>query len=236
LLASLSRAAVRIGFFDPWTRPFFTHTVSGLAGAPFVERDLDLTRALGLSGTPNLALSAPASQVDAARSLIEGPAIGLVIGSEWATKRWPAASFSALSDLAADFGYRPVLLGAPSERPIADAVLREVRRSKPLDVVGNTVSESVGILATVSAVVGGDSGLAHAGRALGRPTVLLFGPTDPHAHVLEPNVRALSLGLSCQPCHRHGPRACPLLHHDCLRQLGVERVWNAVQSLLPERR
>jgi heptosyltransferase-2 len=84
----------------------------------------------------------------------------------------------------------------------------------------------------MKAVVGGDSGLLHIGRALGVPSLLLFGPTDPGLHNLEPQAQALRLGLECQPCHHHGPPSCPLGHHDCLARLTPERVWEALTSLL----
>jgi heptosyltransferase-2 len=51
-------------------------------------------------------------------------------------------------------------------------------------------------------------------------------------HQFEPHARALRLGLDCQPCHPHGPRQCPLGHHDCMRKLPVEKVWDALELLL----
>ena len=234
LLAYLSRAPVRVGPAHRWVRSLYTVPVPPRLREPFVERSLDLARALGVDAPTELRLVAPQGADARARELLgERPSVGLVIGSEWETKRWPAESFAALAERLAAAGLRPVLLGAPNERPLAEAVKAKLERAEVLDLVGNEIVESVGVIAHLRAVVGGDSGLVHVGRALGTPTLLLFGPTDPGAHTLEPHAQALRLGLPCQPCHAHGQRACPLGHHDCMKKLNVERVWGALLSLMP---
>jgi heptosyltransferase II len=234
LLARLSGARVRVGPAYRAVRALYTVPVPPRDREPFVERWLDLARALGFDAPNELRLTAPPQAVEeAARLLGDGPCVGLVVGSEWAPKRWPPEHFAALADRLAAEGLRPVLLGAPDERPLAEGVLRSLRAARPLDLVGNGIVESLGVIARLRAAVGGDTGLLHVARALGTPALLLFGPTDPGAHTLEPHAQALRLGLPCQPCHAHGQRACPLQHHDCLRKLEVDRVWGALKGLLP---
>ncbi|MGI5865169.1 MAG: lipopolysaccharide heptosyltransferase II [Myxococcales bacterium] len=233
LLARVSGARVRVGHRARWTRWAYTVAVPKYEREPYVQSYLDLARALGIDGASELRLVAPAEEVSKAGALLgEGPCVGLVVGSEWATKRWPAASFARLADECLRRGWRPVLLGAPAEKPIAEAVKAAMKEGQALDLVGNTILESVGVISLLKAVVGGDSGLLHISRALGVPSLLLFGPTDPGLHNLEPQAQALRLGLECQPCHRHGPMRCPLGHHDCMEKLTVERVWEALNLLL----
>jgi len=74
--------------------------------------------------------------------------------------------------------------------------------------------------------------LTHAARALGVPTVTLFGPTAPGAHELGPRQRAVALGLSCSPCSAHGQRRCPLGHHRCLRDLSADLVLEHCEAVL----
>src|SRR3989441_767950 len=38
------------------------------------------------------------------------------------------------------------------------------------------------------------------------------------------------VGLACRPCSDHGPRACPLGHHRCMRELSVDRVLAAIEE------
>jgi heptosyltransferase-2 len=38
--------------------------------------------------------------------------------------------------------------------------------------------------------------------------------------------------LDCRPCSAHGPMICPLGHHRCMQEIGVERVLAAVMTIL----
>jgi len=125
-------------------------------------------------------------------------------------------------------GLQPVLLGGPRERAIA----REVAAPGCLDTTGNSVGDAIAILSRCSLAVGGDSGLVHAARALGVPTVAVFGPTPSDVHVFGERERAVSLALSCAPCSVHGSMRCPLGHHRCLADLDASRVASACREVL----
>ncbi len=101
-----------------------------------------------------------------------------------------------------------------------------------IDTTGNPVGEALAILSMSALCVGGDTGLVHAARALGIPTVAVFGPTSPSVHVFTPRQRVVTLGLACSPCSAHGSHRCPLGHHRCLRDLDAERVAAACQEVL----
>ena len=92
--------------------------------------------------------------------------------------------------------------------------------------------EALAILARSAIAVGGDSGLVHAARALGIPTVAVFGPTASDVHVFGARERAVTLGLSCSPCSVHGSMRCPLGHHRCLDDLDAETVAAACREVL----
>src|SRR5207237_301497 len=75
-----------------------------------------------------------------------------------------------------------------------------------------------------------DSGPRYFGIAFGRPVVTLFGPTDPRrTETRYAPETCLSLALDCQPCMA---RTCPLVHHRCMRDLSVDRVYSAVMTAL----
>jgi ADP-heptose:LPS heptosyltransferase len=155
--------------------------------------------------------------------------VSAIIGSEWETKRLPPTTWAKLLDGLADLGLTPVLHGAPSEVGLAEAVKAASKdASRYRFEVGCTIPEALALLAASSVAVGGDTGLVHAARALGVPTVACFGPTDPARHSWEPSSKVLVRGLPCQPCHHHGPKVCPLGHHDCLRTLEADTVREAV--------
>ncbi len=232
-LAAFARANVTAG---PGTFPqrLAFDITADLSQGTFVERMLSLARALGATTTPDLHLTVSDEEVARARTLLgPGRFVGAVIGSEWATKRLPPASWASVLDTLSEQGVTPVLLGSPKETELADQVRAASRDgSRYRSFVGNSVEESLALLSASATVIGGDTGLVHAARALGIPAVIFFGPTDPAVHVWERSSKVVRLGLKCQPCHSHGPNVCPLGHHDCLRTLPAEQLVDAVREQL----
>lgn len=227
LVAWLAGIPERVGFGSL----LFTRRVPRLRGAGFLGQEAALARALGADPAPMRLVARPES-VAAARALLGGArAAALCVGSEWATKIWPAGRFAALADLLAARGFLPVLLGGPRERELARAV-SSAMRATAVDTAGNSVADALGILSIARVCVGGDTGLVHAARALGTPTVALFGPTPSAVHSFGPRERMVSLALECSPCSVHGTRKCPLGHHRCLQDLDIARVLGACEEVL----
>jgi heptosyltransferase-2 len=232
LLARLARIPRRVGFARAPGSLFYTLRVR-TSRRTFVQREADLARALGAEPAP-MALRARPEWFASAREAL-GPAANerlaaICVGSEWQTKIWPPERFTALARLLKGRGFRPVLLGGPREKTLA---VRIGAAGACIDTTGNPIGEALAILSMSALCVGGDTGLVHAARALGVPTVALFGPTIPEAHDFGARERAVSLGLACSPCSAHGTRRCPLGHHRCMRDLEEERVASACQAVLP---
>jgi heptosyltransferase-2 len=231
LLARLARIPERVGFSGAPGSIFYTARVRTPHEA-FLLQEADLALALGAEPM-SMELRPRADCVAAAEGAL-GPAAAerlaaICLGSEWETKIWPAPRVASLVRLLVHCGLRPVLLGGPRERALA----REVGAAGGcIDTTGNPVGEALAILSRSAVVVGGDTGLVHAARAMGVPTVAVFGPTAPAAHLFGPRERAVSLDLSCSPCSAHGSRRCPLGHHRCLRDLDAERVAAACQEVI----
>ena len=227
LVAWLAGIPERVGFGSF----LFTRRVRRPRGAGFLEQEAALARALGGEPAPMRLVARPES-VAAARALLgEARVAALCVGSEWATKIWPAARFAALADLLAARGFLPVLLGGPRERALARAI-SSAMRARGVDTAGNSVADALGILSIASVCVGGDTGLVHAARALGTPAVAVFGPTPSAVHSFGSRERLVTLALDCSPCSSHGTRECPLGHHRCLRDLEEERVLRACEEVL----
>jgi heptosyltransferase-2 len=234
LLARLAAIPERLGFAGT-AAGLFCNAVADDEGTTFLDREAALLRAVGARPAP-MQLRATAEQRESAAAALERLGIAgescavLCPGSEWGTKMWPAASYAELAERLHERGFAPLILGAPREVPLADEI-RKLARAPVASAAGNSVGESLGMLAAARLAVGGDSGLVHAARALGVPTVMLFGPTAPEAHSFGPRERALSLQLDCSPCSSHGTRRCPLGHHRCMRELDVARVLEAASAL-----
>jgi heptosyltransferase-2 len=224
LLARLARIPRRVGFRGAPGSFLYTERIRTDA-ATVLEREAALARALEAEPRP-MRIAPQPSDAELPQRFA-----ALCIGSEWETKIWPAQRFGELADELQARGLAPVLLGAAREKPLAEAVQRAAKASCR-DTTGNTVGEAIAILARAQLCVGGDTGLVHAARALGVPTVAVFGPTSPARHQFAPNQRAVSLGLDCSPCSEHGQRKCPLGHHQCMRDLDAGRVASACDAVL----
>jgi heptosyltransferase-2 len=132
-------------------------------------------------------------------------------------KRWPADRFgAAAAELARRLDALVVLVGDGDDR----AASAELRSALPgaFDVAGRTgLGELLGLLASATAVLANDSGVMHLAAALGRPTVGIFGSTNPlWTAPLGPAARFVSNPVHCSPCYA---RTC-VEHFECM--LGIE--------------
>ncbi len=133
----------------------------------------------------------------------------LAHGTTWNTKLWPEAYWIEVARRAVTAGLTPVLPWVGGERRRAARIAAAAPGAEvcqPTDLAG--------ILALISksrAVLGVDSGLTHLGAALGRPTVMLFGPTAPRLTGCQgPYADNLAAPPPCSPClskrcHYRGP-------------------------------
>jgi ADP-heptose:LPS heptosyltransferase len=225
MLAAQAGIPRRIGSSSGWVaRRFLTDRIEPSAADTFVEaklRLLGVDRPLdpGLSGTLR----------GTGREGPGGPArVGLALGSNWETKRWDPSNARALSASLIDAGHRVLFVGADAERPLYRAIPGE-------DRLGGSVESLIDEIAGLDVLVAGDTGPLHMARALGVPVVALFGPTPITRHGFRLGDRALSLPLACSPCSAHGDHRCPEGHHACMKDLGADRVLEAVRSVIESR-
>ena len=164
--------------------PVFNLTVSGDRKAEAFE----FLRASGGSDSPPIVALCPGS-----------------INSR--AKRWPAERYAALADRFIDeMGANVLLIGSPGELDVSEEVRQHMRR-EPLMLTGKTdLAQAVAILSLVDLLVTNDTGPAHIASALGRPTLVIFGPTNPLT------TRPLS---SVAEIVRHPPDCAPCMLRDC---------------------
>ncbi len=156
-----------------------------------------------------------------------------------AAKRWELPRFAALLDrLAEGRGLSAVLLGSGGEATVNAEAAALVRHARVLDLSGkSSLPEALGILSLARLFVGNDSGLGHLAGAVGTPTVIVFGPTDPEATRPWDGPRADGKPVRIAVARRRTPCApcrfdvCPI-DHRCMTGLDVETVLAAVVSVL----
>ena len=158
--------------------------------------------------------------------------VALCPGAEYGpAKQWPAAHFAELARMAHAGGRRVAVIGSPREREAAQAIREAAPEAEVEDLCGRTrMDQAIALLAAAAGVVSNDSGLMHVAAALGRPTVGLYGSTDPrHTPPAAHRSATLWLHLPCSPCFQ---RTCPLGHLNCLRALDPQWAWSALSELM----
>lgn len=168
---------------------------------------------------------------DKARSLVpftDKKRIALAPGAAYGTaKRWIMERYGELALRCVwENEQDVVVVGAPREIEIAEQVAR-AGRERVLNLAGKTtLRELYAVLSLCDAVVCNDSGIMHVASALGIPTVAIFGPTDwRETSPLGEQITLLREEMDCAPCKK---RECPLGHHNCMKAIEVEAVFDAV--------
>ncbi|MFP4681067.1 MAG: glycosyltransferase family 9 protein [Chitinispirillaceae bacterium] len=146
-------------------------------------------------------------------------------GSGSRRKNWPRENFLLLSDKLRSEGYHIVWIEGPAETgytrfPTRDTVLRNL----PLSVLA-------AVMKRCSIYIGNDSGPSHLSSALGMPSVVIFGPSDPR--VWKPagqKVRTIHKNLPCSPCH--GKSLPPRCTNECLNSISVDDVFREVRRFI----
>jgi len=240
LLVWTARIPERIGFATSAGSRLYTTRVAYRDDLHHAARLLLLSRPNGREPTeeemrPSLAPST--AERDVVDTLLQSHhvepgerLIALAPGSVWATKRWPY--YAELASALAQSG-RIVIVGGPGDRALAKEILAAVPNA--IDATGALpLLASAELIGRCAVIVTNDSAPLHLASAMGTPTVAIFGPTVPEFGFGPLAPMKVVIGhesLACRPCHRHGPKRCPLTHFRCMRELSVEAVAERTRSL-----
>jgi len=145
-------------------------------------------------------------------------------------KRWPTRYYAELAKIYIEKGWQVWLFGSAKDKMVC-AEINQLNNNKIIDLSGKTaLSEAIDLMSLSKAVVSNDSGLMHIAAALHLPVVAVYGSSDPNfTPPLNKQNKMLSLNLACSPCFQ---RQCPKGHLNCLNQLEVTRVTQALDELM----
>jgi heptosyltransferase-2 len=158
------------------------------------------------------------------------PVVALCPGSiNSRAKRWPAEAYATLADRLIDSRRQVLLIGSADEADVTRAVTRRMQR-QPVVLTGKTSLDQItAVLSLVDLVVTNDTGPAHIAAALGRPTLVIFGPTNPlTTRPFAPAAEILRHPPDCAPCML---RDCPI-DHRCMTAITVDEVFEHSHALL----
>jgi heptosyltransferase-2 len=241
-------APVRIGYDAPWYNWLaYTHLVPRrFDELEEIERLFQLGAPLGI--VADKAHPAPLPRLDISpeartradeifAGLPQGPRLGIHPGSTWPTKCWPREHFAEVARRALAAGAVVLLFAGPGEEALAAGIAHSVGDSTGRLVnLANmlTIPALAACLGRLDACLTNDSGPMHLAWAQGVPLAACFGPTVRRLGFCPrgANSRVLEVDLDCRPCGLHGHKACPLGHHNCMKDIRPERVWDVLRPML----
>ena len=202
LVASLARVPLRIGYATDGRQALLTHPLElpewrnskhevfyYLKIAAELEWLIKHEQTF-LDRQPDGSLAVSEARKSAARDFLRARGVGTSNGRALVAlcpgsvnsraKRWPTERYAALGDrLIDELGAEVVLIGSAAEAEVSGVVSGQMR-NKPVVLSGQTdLAELVAILSQVDLLVTNDTGPAHIASALERPTLVIFGPTNP---------------------------------------------------------
>jgi heptosyltransferase-2 len=161
---------------------------------------------------------------------LDRPIIAMGVGSTNSrAKRWPVDRFiSLIGSVTSETNAQVLLIGAADEVQVSHEVLRGT--SGVFDLVGQTtLTQAIAILSVSDLMISNDMGLAHIAPAVGTPTIVLFGPTNPAAtRPWGDNVVVLQRRADCKYCDR----ADISKSHICSKWPAVDEVYAAITAAM----
>jgi heptosyltransferase-2 len=151
-------------------------------------------------------------------------------------KRWPAERFADLADrLIKELDAQVILIGSSAEQDVSAEVERQMKLV-PVTLTGKTsLSELVAVLSQADLLITNDTGPAHIAAAVGTPTLVIFGPTNPvTTRPFSDVAEMLRQPPDCAPCML---RDCPI-DHRCMTAIASDEVYRRAAAMLlqkPER-
>jgi heptosyltransferase-2 len=145
-------------------------------------------------------------------------------------KRWPADRYAALADrFISDLGAEVLLVGSSAELEVSLEVTKQMRNRAVMLTGETSLADLVAILSLVDLLVTNDTGPAHIASALGRPTLVIFGPTNPSTtRPFSPFGEVVREPPDCAPCML---RDCPI-DHRCMTAITPADVYDRAAIML----
>ncbi len=240
------RQSVRnLDFLNTLVLPHAGHVHNVEHNIVLAERLTGVLRADQVGWHGHLALTIPDEDKAQARHFLESERlrgselIGLHVSSSRAKhmerKCWPKEKFLELIQGMTREGRRFLLFCGDEDLPESEWLMERggaslhLARQMPIRVVAE-------LIRACKVFVTNDSGLQHVAAAVGAPSVVIFGPTNPkRTGPWMGKSGIVRTGIKCSPCfyHTSGDLTCPMgIDFACLRDLSVAQVRASVEKML----
>jgi heptosyltransferase II len=243
LLFRLGGVRERVGYAADFRGPLLTRAL------PLDERFHYVRRYLGLIGEAGSEVSAediyfpaPAGPAESSAYLLEAAGVpagarllAVAPGSQAPARRWFPERFAELINGLPEREWPAVVLtGSASDAAVCSQV-RGLCRRPVIDLCGKTGLVAAGdLLRRCAALVTNESGMMHVAWAVGTPSVVLAGPSEPRlTSPFGAAVRVLQRReVPCVPCVRNECFRPADVYKECMTRIGVAEVREALEGLL----
>ena len=226
-----------------------------------VSMNLRLLEPLGIKPCATPVVGWTREDEESAERLFGGASSGqryavLHVSPKFAYKMWTAAGWAGLGRWLAEQGLTVVVTGGdgPAERTACEDVARRLPEGS-VNLAGQMGLPALGYLLSRAAIyVGTDTAVSHMAAAVGAPSIVLFGPSNPvkwgpwpkdfpaagdspwktTGSQRQGNVWLLQGEGDCVPCLAEGCHRHINSLSDCLQQLQADRVIEAARMVLAQ--
>lgn len=155
--------------------------------------------------------------------------IGLIPSGGWESKRCdPVKWIEICNEIKKSYNVKFLILWGPGDEKDAKAI-QEGLNPKPEMIGEANFGQLTGLIEKCDLIIANDSGPMHAAAALGKPTLGIFGPTDPEAHrpFAENSSYVIHSELHCIICTK---LVCPY-NNECMLELPLQNVMTEFNKL-----
>ncbi|MCW8803655.1 MAG: glycosyltransferase family 9 protein [Ignavibacteriaceae bacterium] len=156
--------------------------------------------------------------------------IGIIPSGGWESKRCdPVKWIEICNEIKKKYNAQFLILWGPGDENDSKMISEGLRRT-PLKAPKSNFGELSALIEICDLIIANDSGPMHASASLGKPTLGIFGPTDPKAHrpYSENSSYVIHSDLHCIICAK---LVCPY-NHECMLELPIEKVMAEVDRLM----
>ncbi|QTA79015.1 ADP-heptose--LPS heptosyltransferase II [Desulfonema limicola] len=122
-----------------------------------------------------------------------------------------------------------LVFGGPGEKELGESICRIIK-NKSINLCGKTtLRQAAALIEKCRLFITNDSGLMHIAAALDIPQIAVFGPTN-HTTTspASSNSHIIKVPTPCSPCLK---QECPLGHHECMKAVSIEMVFEKARNL-----
>lgn len=243
LIAFSTPATQKIGFADSreGSRVFYDKKITVDKSLHAADKCLEAARAVGANvKKAKFPIYVGRTAKDRIKELLGDTKKYIVIvpSARWASKIWPAKKFASLIK---KISLPCVIAGTKGDRKISKKIIdslnkgghKKNRKNIIIDLCGKTdLKELIALLAGAKAVVSNDSGPLHIAAALNKPTVAVFGPTDPlnvgpYGWQTNKKLTVIKVKVPCGPCRN---KNCD--NPICMEKISANEVLKALKEYL----